>query len=279
MTPLPDLKKYKHLTRACFINAPFDRLCPDDLLPFFLDNKLQPEIGLEGNFLWTEPDKNFQEMADKLRDHGLSCTLHAPFHDLVPGGFDSQIISLSRQKLHRAFSLLPVFKPKSIVCHLGFESHKHAHNLDRWLDVSTETWSRLLPLAARENIPVMFENTYELDPSVHLALFSRLKSFPFGFCLDTGHVLAFSNTTWQDWVKALRPWLGQVHLHDNDGTRDAHLAIGAGCFDFAGFFKSIHNKPLLCTLEQRSAKDVAASLEKLEWLKASFLTSDLCPQK
>ena len=270
--PLPALKKYQHLTRSCFINAPFDRLY-SDLLPLFLDNKLQPEIGLEGNYLWTAPDRNFQELGDKLRDNGLCCTLHAPFHDLVPGGFDTHILSLSRQKLHRAFSLLPVFKPKSIVCHLGFEPHKHAHDLERWLDVSTETWRLLLPLAARENVPVMFENTYELDPSVHLALFSRLDSFTFGFCLDTGHVLAFSKTTWQNWVKKLLPWLGQLHLHDNDGTGDAHLAIGAGSFDFDGLFKKIQNRPLLCTLEQRSTEDIAASLEKLDLLKARFCTT------
>ena len=274
MIPLPDLKKYPHLTRSCFINAPFDRLY-SELLPLFLENKLQPEIGLEGSFLWAEPDKNFQEIADRLRDNGLACTLHAPFHDLVPGGFDARIVSLSRQKLHRAFSLLPVFKPKSIVCHLGFEPHKHAHDIERWLDVSTETWRRLLPIAARENIPVMFENTYELNPSVHLALFSRLDSSMFGFCLDTGHVLAFSNTTWQDWVESLRPWLGQVHLHDNDGTRDAHFAIGAGIFDFADFFRNIQHKKLLCTLEQRSTSDVVASLEKLDSLETNFLTTEL----
>jgi len=278
MTPQPDFKQYQHLTRSCFINAPFDRLCTD-LRPLFFDHKLQPEIGLEGNFLWTEPEKNFQGIADRLRDNGLSCTLHAPFHDLVPGGFDSQIISLSRQKLHRAFSLLPIFKPKSIVCHLGFEPYKHAHDLERWLDVSAETWSRLLPLAARENIPVMFENTYEPDPSIHLALFSRLDPFTSKFCLDVGHVLAFSNTTWQEWVENLRPWLGQVHLHDNDGTRDAHLAIGAGSFDFAGFFKSIQNQHLLCTLEQRSVQDVTTSFEKLDSLEPTFLTTDLTQNK
>lgn len=278
MTPQPDFKQYQHLTRSCFINAPFDRLCTD-LHSLFFDNKLQPEIGLEGNFLWTEPEKSFQDIADSLRDNGLSCTLHAPFHDLAPGGFDSQIIALSRRKLRRAFALLPILKPKSIVCHLGFEPYKHAHDLERWLDVSAETWSHLLPLAARENIPVMFENTYEPDPSVHLALFSRLDSLTSKFCLDVGHVLAFSNTTWQDWVENLRPWLGQVHLHDNDGTRDSHLAIGAGSFDFAGFFNSIQNHHLLCTLEQRSAKDVAASLKNLDSLEPAFLAADLTQKK
>lgn len=269
---LAETKNYPDLTENCFINAPFDLLVAD-LLPKFLKHRLQPEIGFEGDFLWTTSKATYREVAAQLHDNGLSCTMHAPFHDLTPGGFDPKFVELSRKKLQLAFELLHVFRPESIVCHLGYEPNKHNNNLERWLNVSEQTWEILLPIAAELDIPVMFENTYEPDPSVHQALFDRLRNHAPNFCLDTGHVLAFSTSPWQKWLQDLAPWIGQVHLHDNMGETDAHLAVGAGIFDFTGFTQALvsGNKKILCTFEQRSEKDLLTSLKKLQTFPTDFI--------
>ena len=258
-------RNYKHLTEKIFINAPYSRLCTD-LLQTFLDNDLQPEIGLEGNDLWDVSPQNFRELARVLRKNNLNCTLHAPFHDLTPGGFDREITRVTREKLKRAFDLLPIFQPQSIVCHLGYNELKHSQDFKRWLNVSTETWSPLLAFAQRMHVPVMFENTYERAPDVHLSLQERLSHLKPQFCLDTGHVLAFSNTDWQSWLSAFNPYLGQLHLHDNDGHADRHSALGTGIFDFKSFFSVLQKRPELpiITLEQRSAEDILTSLSYLD---------------
>ena len=93
--------QYAEITKKCFINAPFDQLRDGDLLPLFLENKLQPEIGLEGNALWNLPMSEFQTMADHFQDNDLQCTLHAPFFDLSPGGFDQRVVE-------RAASVVPI---------------------------------------------------------------------------------------------------------------------------------------------------------------------------
>ena len=263
-----------HLTRHLFVNAPFERLRPGgDLLDLFLRNQIRPEIGLEGDCLWNTPSAAFKDLAHRLEDAGLACTLHAPFHDLVPGGFDTRIIALTREKLRRAFDLLAVFKPRSIVCHLGYEEHKHADDRERWLEVSSKTWKELMPQAAAAGVPVMFENTYETGPEIHSALFSRLKAHSPRFCLDTGHVLAFSSTPWQDWLRCLGPWLGQLHLHDNDGNGDSHMAVGDGRFDFRGLFLGLKTirTPLLFTLEIRSRRDLRTSFTTLDRLQFTDL--------
>lgn len=36
--------------------------------------------------------------------------------------------------------------------------------------------------------------------------------------------------------------IATVHAHDNDGTRDAHGAIGSGTIDFSSFFKQLNEK-------------------------------------
>ncbi|HEB49774.1 MAG TPA: sugar phosphate isomerase/epimerase, partial [Desulfobulbus sp.] len=248
-------------TIHCFVNAPFERL-RQDLLAIFLANRLQPEIGLDGDCLWQCDDADFAEIAVRLRDEGLACTLHAPFTDLAPGGREARIVEVSRDKLRRAFALIPVFRPRSIVCHLGYEPHRHADRFDEWLQNSVATWSELVPIAEQTGTRVLFENTYEQGPHGHRRLLEALDTGSAGFCLDVGHLLAFAGTGWRPWLDELEPWLGQLHLHDNDGSSDAHLAIGRGVFDFQGLFDFLRRRdhqPLI-TLEPHSEEDLWQSL-------------------
>ena len=260
--------EYSNLTGKCFINAPFERL-QDDLLDLFITNHFQPEIGLEGNCLWEQEVDAFKKIAAKFQSRNLQCTLHAPFHDLVPGGFDSRIIDLSREKLHRAFALIQVFKPQSIVCHLGFEENKHGAHVERWLETSVATWSGLIKIAESAGTRVMFENTYETTPSVHKQLFEALESKNIGFCMDTGHLMAFAGTSWQPWLAELEPWLGQLHLHDNNGKGDDHIAVGEGVFDFHALFQHLQKKRLspIVTLEPHTEQDLWLSLKNIKQMK------------
>jgi sugar phosphate isomerase/epimerase len=261
-------EKYAHIINRCFINAPFAQL-RQGLLSLFIKHRLHPEIGLEGDCLWTTDREEFQAMADALRSHGLRCTLHAPFFDLAPGGLDPKVRDITREKLRRAFQLIDVFLPRSIVCHIGYEENKHSYKFEQWLGFSRETWTEMLEIARRNDTPVMFENTYETGPRVHQALFKQLRSPGLGFCLDVGHLTAYAGTTWQSWLDVLLPLLKQVHLHDNKGGRDEHIAIGLGVFNFREFFDFLRQRRIspLITLEPHSEKDLWLSLQYIEEMK------------
>lgn len=257
--------RYAHITNRCFINAPFEQL-QAGLLDLFIRYRLQPEIGLEGNCLWDLQEKDFLQTAELLQQHNLSCTLHAPFFDLAPGGSDSRIREVTREKLRRAFNLIPLFTPRSVVCHLGYDDEKHSYKLDEWLGHSLETWHELIDLAEKHNTCVMFENTYETSPDIHHRLFEEISSDNLRFCLDTGHLMAYAGTSWQLWLDSLLPWLGQLHLHDNRGERDEHIAIGHGRFDFSSLFIFLRENQVspLLTLEPHSEKDLWLSLESID---------------
>jgi len=250
----------------CFINAPIRRLM-GELLPLFLKHRLQPEIGLEGDALYTVSRKEWVALAQSLRNEGLACTLHAPFFDLAPGALDAKILAASREKLQRAFELIAIFKPKAIICHLGFERNKHGYKLDEWFATVAETFAQLLEMAAEAKTIMALENTYETEPSQHLRLLEALNSPYARICLDVGHLVAFARCPWQDWLPAL-PLVGHLHLHDNQGVTDTHQAIGHGLFDFAGFFQALadqHLQPRL-TLEPHTQEDLWASLDALATL-------------
>jgi len=255
---------FKHITSLCFVNVPWYEL-KGKYLDFVLSNNIQPEIGLEGDCLYNEDLSEFQKISALLRDHNLPCTLHGPFFDLAPGALDPIILEKSRTKLRLAFELLDVFKPKSIVCHLQFEQSKQGYKFDRWFDTAIQTWSELVGIAAKRNIPVMLENTYENNPRSHKAILTELDSPYCRFCLDVGHLMAFAKSDWRDWLPELTPWLGQLHLHDNHGDFDAHLAPGLGNFDFHSLFAYLRENDLhpIITLEPHSEEDLELSFSYL----------------
>ncbi|HBI14513.1 MAG TPA: hypothetical protein DDY20_03180 [Desulfobulbaceae bacterium] len=256
--------QFADITSQCFINAPFEQL-RQGLLPLFLAHRLRPEIGLEGDCLWTARRDEFQAVADQLHEHGLACTLHAPFSDLAPGAADRRIREITRDKLRRAFELAGVFQARAIVCHLGYDDRKGSYKFDDWLRHSLETWNELLDLAAMSNTPVMLENTYERTPEIHRALLTELAGRDIGFCLDVGHLTAYAHSTWQVFLDTLLPWLRHLHLHDNNGERDEHIAIGQGCFPFQELFAFLRQQQLslLFTLEPHSEKDLWQSLQAI----------------
>ena len=259
-------QKLSHIIGNCFVNLPFDQLSLyDELIRKF---RIQPEIGLEGEILYTFTRDNFAEKARLLEQEGLHCTLHAPFGDLSPGARDKRILEASRDKLRRCFELIEIFKPVSVVCHLNYEEIKHSYHLDDWFDNSLATWREFLTIAEQNSTIIMFENTYETSPAIHQRFLETLNSPHARFCLDTGHLMAFAQNQWQNWLPPLENWLGQLHLHDNRGSRDEHLPIGAGDFDFTGLFAYLkkHNLAPLVTLEPRSETDLWESLKALDRL-------------
>jgi len=251
--------------QGCFVNAPWYDL-KDRLLDFVLEHRLQPEIGLEGTCLYDEDIGEFKRIKKLLTDRGLQCTLHAPFIDLAPGSLDPYILESSRDKLRRAIELTAVFQPRSIVCHLQFEENKHGYFFDRWLAQSLATWRQLADQAAAVGARIMLENTYETSPDVHRLVLTELQHPAIGFCLDVGHVAAFARGSWQDWLPCLLPWLGQLHLHDNAGDKDRHLAPGLGSFDFPGLFQFLKERnchPVI-TLEPHSQEDLWQAIDYFE---------------
>ncbi len=253
------------IRRTCFVNAPWLEL-RDKYLDFFIKERLQPEISLEGPHLYDEDPEAFRQVAERLQAHDLPCTLHAPFFDLAPGALDPVILAATRDKLQRAFALIPLFKPLSIVCHLQFEENKQGYNYAKWRSAALTTWRELAEIAAAHKTQLMLENTYEKSPAAHQDILGSLNHPQARFCLDVGHLMAFAHSPWQDWLPRLSPWLGQLHLHDNHGEGDTHLAPGLGGFDFHGLFGFLHTNQLhpLITLEPHSKDDLWAALDFLE---------------
>lgn len=252
------------LKENCFVCAPFLKLRQN--IDFYIEHRIQPEIGLEGTVLYDLYPDEFQVVARKLQDANLKCTLHAPFYELYVASLDPYIQAISRYKLRKAFELIEIFKPESIVCHLGFEANKHGYREELWFENALAGWRDLVELAAEQQTVVVLENTYEPTTKQLGEILAALDSEYAKFCFDVGHVTAFAKNSWQDWLPELSPWLGQVHLHDNHGDVDDHLGLGEGLVDLKGIFGFLkqHNLQPIVTMEPHHAGGMETGFEFLQ---------------
>lgn len=248
------------------VNIPFSMLY-EGYLDRFITLKLNPEIGFDALALSRYPLSDISGIAERLFECGLSITLHAPFVDLSPGSPDPEVWTLTRRRFEQVLQLLPVLKPKTLVCHAGYDEKRYGYLRESWIEKSLEMWTWLGGRVQDGGALLMLENVYEQGPEDIRVIFEGLDRQKVGFCLDTGHQAAFGRAPLEIWLESLGPYLGQIHLHDNSSKKDEHLAMGRGTIDFGTFFqmlKAMKKEPPVITLEPHKEEDLMPSFEYLK---------------
>jgi len=254
------------LTERLQVNIPY-RMLKEGYLNKFLEYGLNPEIGFDAGALDTISIPEANTIAKQFHQAGRTITLHGPFMDLSPGSPDPNIQKISRERFDQLASLVPVFNPRTVVCHTGYDHKRYWPMREQWIENSLKTWEPLAAIFKREGARLMLENVYEKTPSEILPLVEHLKSHGVGFCLDIGHQAVFSTASLSQWVQSMSGYLQQLHLHDNNGEQDDHWALGRGNIDIQRLFKDLDSRkihPLAVTLEPHTEEDLKPSLEYLE---------------
>ncbi len=263
-----DLNEIK---KRVFVSCPFD-LLKEKYLPRLVKEKINPEIGLNGTILEDYILKDFMDVAGVLGQYGLACTVHAPFTDISPGAIDTGVRQIAVERMNFAIDLAALFQAKSLVFHAGWERKIYADAGDAWLDNFSDSLEKILERAEKSQIRIMLENVFELDTTLHKEIFKRFPQDTLGFCLDAGHVYAFSKTPLSMWIQDLGQRIGHLHLHDNHGGDDEHLAPGRGIVDFKMLFSWLSDKgkaPVM-TLEAHDEETVIPGLAAIGQLLDKF---------
>jgi sugar phosphate isomerase/epimerase len=246
------------------VHIPF-YLLKEKLLPMVIREGINPEIAFNHLDLDRFRMTDFRETADRLAGSGLSVTFHAPFLDLRPGAIDPKIRQVSLERLSRVFDLIPLFRPRSIVCHPSFDEKYYISGEEQWLANSLETWNSLIEYVRGTETIIAMENVYERGPHQLRPLFDAIDSPHVRFCFDAGHANTFGSAPYQEWMEVLGDRLGEIHIHDNNGTTDQHLPVGEGNFPFRELLTLVRHrnlKPIL-TVEAHSEKSLRRMLENI----------------
>lgn len=243
------------------VHVPYNRI--GEYLNFINENRINLEIFFASSHLDKIKKRDIEILLEKL-DYKPSLTIHAPFMDLSPGAVDKKIREITVKRFLQVFDVAGALRPKVIVFHSGYEKWKYAHRIDIWLEGSLKTWKPCLMRAADIGTKIAIENIFEDNPTNLRLLMEKVGSELFGICFDTGHCNLFSRVPLEEWITQLKPYIIELHLHDNNKTFDDHLAIGDGTFDFDTLFSTLKNKDLVYTVEAHSSEDTIKSIKRLK---------------
>lgn len=249
-----------------YVHMPFQVLREN--IDLIIKNQLNVEIHFSSYYFDDYPFKKIIEIQGILEENGVQICFHAPYMDLSPGGMDKLVRDITLKRMQQLLKLAEVFKPSVIIVHPGYDDWRYNKHFEDWLENSIETWQKMLDSYSHLGSIIALENVFEKIPDTLLRLIDSINSPKFRYCLDTGHFNLFSRIPLKEWFGRVSPYIVEVHLHDNFGEDDEHLAIGEGNFDFPLLFHLLEInelKPLL-TIEGRDKDEIMKSLKFLNTL-------------
>jgi len=243
------------------IHIPYSKIA--EHISFIKQEQLNLELYLESKSLDSISKENVLQLKNYF-DYNPSLTIHAPFMDLSPGAVDSKVRAATMERFYHVLDIAKELKAKCIVFHSGYEKWKYALNIDLWLEQSLLTWQPIIKKAEEIGSKIAIENIFEDEPKNLKMLMGKTGNKNFGICFDSGHFNLFSKVSLEAWLGQLKPYIIELHLHDNDKTADQHRPIGDGTFDFGRLFSIMTGKEVIYTLEAHNPEDARKSLERLK---------------
>lgn len=181
-------------------------------------------------------DEHFPETDAAVREKlaGIArVTLHAPFNELFPCAIDPRARALAADRFREAIALAKGYGAEKIVIHGGYNPQMY---YPCWYtEQSALFWKNFL----REDpgVDIVLENVLEEEPEYLLDIVRSANHPRLGLCLDIGHVNAYSAVPVIEWLKRFAPYLRHFHLHNNDGSFDAHAPLDEGSIPMKEFLQ------------------------------------------
>lgn len=230
------------------------------------DLGINVEVYVDGESLDKHTASEIQNIGTLFTKYGLKKLIHGPIYDLNPGSLDAYIRQVSQERIKQTVSLCEKLNIRHIVFHHGFHHIYYKTHREKWLENSFGVWQPAAEYCLRKNISLAIENSLDPEPSIILELIEGINSPNFRACFDIGHFNAFGQKSPLE-IFALYPpeYISEIHLSDNLGDFDTHLALGKGNIDFQAFFQLLDSKEIdpIITIEPHSLEDLKPCLEYL----------------
>lgn len=158
-------------------------------------------------------------------------TLHGAFLGIDITAEDSVLRDRSKALCEQSMVIAKQLAVKGVVFHTGLIGGLRLdYYLDNWLKQSVDFWTGLCQ--KYPDIIIYIENSFEQEPDMLIKLMESMKNISnIKICLDYGHA-TLTKTPIEEWCSRLAPYIGHMHLNDNDLDNDLHLVPGDGKIDF-----------------------------------------------
>ena len=178
----------------------------------------------------------------------LPLGIHGPFGDLCPGSFDAMIRDASRHRFELGWAVASRLGARHVVYHHGYVPGTSRPS--NWIIRCAKFWKDFIA-DKPSSVHFHMENLAEHGPELLRDVLDSVGAPNVTACFDMGHAHCHSRTTALKWVEALGNRIGYVHIHNNHGESDEHLAPYDGTIDVAEVILAIrqHNPDAIWALE------------------------------
>jgi sugar phosphate isomerase/epimerase len=203
----------------------------------------------------------FPAVVEALRRWDLRSTIHAPWRRNLAAE-DRQERDAAIEQYRQVTRLAHELGSDVVVFHGGWHSDRAVGQA-----IALESTAVLLQEARDLGVQLALENEEASRPTVfqHPDDFRGIDLEGLGFVFDVAHAHTFGHTA-ADFLPIIGRKLVEVHLHDNLGGRDKHLAIGEGSIDwgaFLGVLDEYDDGSVIPVIESKSIANLERSVEAL----------------
>lgn len=207
-------------------------------------------------------DRRFEVTDPRVKESlkGISRSiLHAPVNELFPCAVDEKARELAAYRYRQAIDLAKRYGSQKIVIHGGYTPW--FYHPAWYVSQSISFWKQFLN--ENPDVNIVLENVLETTPDLIVDIVEGVNDPRFQMCFDVGHINAYSYVPILDWLEACAPWVGHIHINNNNGREDGHNGLYEGSVPMKEVLRRID---ALCP-------DATVSLEmtevkpSLEWLK------------
>lgn len=250
-----------------FVHIPYRILLNN--LEKLVDFGLNVEIYIDGEGLDTYTLREVDLINSFFEKVGLKKIIHGPIYDLNPGSLDARIRKVSQQRIIQTISFCEKLNSNHIVFHHGFNHIYYKNHQEKWLENCLVIWEQIVEYCLKKKINLAIENSLDPEPSIILELIKKINSPNFKACFDIGHFNVFGEkSSLEIFYEYPGEVIDEIHLSDNVGDFDSHLALGKGNIDFERFFKLLKEKNIfpIITIEPHSFAEFQESFDYLSKL-------------
>lgn len=212
--------------------------------------------------------RRIKKLKEIKESRDIIYTIHSPILDMNIASANDRFRSVSIKLVMSSIDHAREIGARLVVVHPGNRtpldcSHPRIH----W-DANRESLGHIIDYAEDLGVGVGVENMPGNTPMMlqKASDFQAMadEGLPVPITLDVGH----ANTTGQllAFLDALGPRIVHVHLHDNRGSTDEHLAIGMGNIDWNLIRSRLSFDRITGIIECNTLPDAEASLSRIHQL-------------
>lgn len=220
-----------------------------------------------------EEIKNYKEI---LKKAGLKNTLHTTMYDVNLATLNPWLKDANIDCYKKYLDLAEYLESEVIVVHGGliFEEFANSPLKEDFIVIAEkhlcESLTELADYGKKKGVKVALENSPPKkkgiriihNPETQIRILRKLNHPNLGALLDFAHAHLF-RLYLLDYLQQIKPYLFEIHAHNNNGENDDHLGLSEGQIDYEPILKhkDVHGIPFIMEIE--SYEQVMSTLE---WL-------------